>query len=122
MRNRSPLESAEQTALFRWASLAAGMYPELRLMFHVPNGGSRDPREAHNLRIQGVKPGVPDICLPVPHGQWAALYIELKRAKGGRISEEQRGWINALNMAGNRAEVCKGWEEARDTILNYLRQ
>lgn len=99
----------------------ANRYPELSLCFHIPNGGSRDPREAHNLRMQGVKPGVPDICLPVPRNGYAALYIELKRKSGGVLSDNQRVWLKALNRAGNRAVVCKGFDEARTEILEYLR-
>lgn len=120
MRNNTPTEATEQVALFRWAAYAAGKHPELRLLFAIPNGGSRDLREAHNLRMQGVRAGVPDMCLPVPRGGFAALYIELKRQKGGRVSDEQRGWIEALNRAGNRAIVCRGFDEARTEIENYL--
>lgn len=115
-----PTEAQEQEALFRWAAYAAGKWPQLRLLFHVPNGGSRHPAEAAHMKAQGVKPGVPDICLPVPVGRYAALYIELKRKKGGRVSDEQRGWIEALNRAGNRAVVCRGWDEAREEIVRYL--
>lgn len=115
-----PLEADEQTALFRWAAYSAAKYPALRLMFAIPNGGSRHPAEAAHMKAQGVKPGVPDICLPVPVGRYAALYIELKRKKGGRVSDEQRGWIEALNRAGNRAVVCRGWDEAREEIVRYL--
>ena len=115
-----PTEAAEQRALFRWAAYSKATHPELGLMFHVPNGGSRHPYEAHNLREEGVKAGVPDICLPVARGGYHALYIELKRVKGGRVSEEQRAWLNALNRAGNLAVVCRGWNEARDVILEYL--
>ena len=115
-----PTEAQEQEALFRWAAYAAGRWPQLRLLFHVPNGGTRHPAEAAHMKAQGVKPGVPDICLPVPVGRFAALYIELKRKRGGRVSDEQRGWIEALNRAGNRAVVCRGWDEAREEIVRYL--
>lgn len=121
-KGRVPSEADEQKALFEWAEWAKGKFPELALLHHCPNGGSRNPVEARHLKEQGVKPGVPDICLPVPNLHYAALYIELKRRKGGRVSDEQRGWIAALNRAGNHAVVCKGWEEARDVILEYLRQ
>lgn len=118
----NPTEAQEQKALFEWAELAKGRYPELALMYHIPNGGSRNPIEAHNLKAQGVKPGVPDICLPVPAHHYTALYIELKRRKGGKVSIEQRGWIAALNRAGNLAVVCRGWEVARGLILEYLKK
>lgn len=120
--DRVPSEAQEQKALFEWAEWVKGKYPAMAMMYHIPNGGSRNPIEAHNLKAQGVRPGVPDICIPVPNSVHHALYIELKRRKGGRVSDDQRGWINALNRVGNKAVVCRGWEEARDVILEYLRQ
>ena len=119
---RVPSEADEQKALFEWAEWAKGKYPALALLHHIPNGGSRNLVEARHLKEQGVRAGVPDICLPVPNPFHSALYIELKRRKGGRVSDDQRGWIAALNRVGNLAVVCKGWEEARDVILEYLRQ
>ena len=115
-------EAQEQKTLFEWAGYAIGKYPELRLLYHIPNGGSRNPIEAHNLKLQGVKAGVPDICLPIPKGIYSALYVELKRRKGGKVSEAQREWLDALNRAGCKAVVCNGFDEARQTILDYLRQ
>lgn len=114
-------EAQEQQALFQWAAWEKRRYPELDMMYHIPNGGRRDPREGRSLRMEGVKPGVPDICIPVPNARYTALYIELKRRKGGRVSDAQRGWLAALNRVGCRAVVCNGWEEARDEILEYLR-
>lgn len=121
-RAAGPTESDEQKLLFEWIEWAKVKYPELALCFHIPNGGSRHPIEARNFKLQGVRAGVPDICLPVPNMHYTALYIELKRKNGGRLSDEQRGWIDALNRVGNLAVVCHGFEEARDTILEYLRK
>lgn len=115
-----PTEAQEQEALFRWAQYSRVKHPELDMLFHIPNGGSRNLIEAAHLKAQGVKPGVPDICLPVPSGRFTALYIELKRRKNGRVSDAQRGWIAALNRVGCRAVVCRGWDEARDAIEQYL--
>ena len=42
-------EGNEQEALFAWALYAAGAMPELGLMFHVPNGGSRNRIEVAKL-------------------------------------------------------------------------
>ena len=119
-RGAGPTEAQEQEALFRWAAYSRVKYPELELLFHVPNGGGRNLIEAAHLKAQGVKPGVPDICLPVPSGRYTALYIELKRRKGGVVSDAQRGWIAALNRVGCRAVVCHGWDEAREEIERYL--
>ena len=115
-----PTENAEQAALFQWAELASGAHPELRLLHAIPNGGLRDARTAVTLKRTGVKSGVPDICLPVQRGGHGALYIELKRQKGGVLSANQKVWLDRLNQAGNRAVVCKGWEAAREAIEQYL--
>lgn len=71
-------EAIEQTKLFNWVVLARGKYPELDMLYHIPNGGSRNKIEAANLRRQGVRSGVPDLCLPVARGNYHGLYIELK--------------------------------------------
>ena len=116
-----PKESEEQIALFRWAALCKHTYPELNLLHHIPNGGTRNKAEAARLKAEGVKPGVPDLCLPVPRGQYHGLYIELKRKHGGRISKPQSEWIDALLMHGYCAAVCNGWEEAKGMIERYLK-
>lgn len=117
-----PTEAQEQTALFQWAAMMQGRIPELALLHSVPNGGSRHPIEAVHLKQQGVKPGIPDIFLPCARGQYHGLYIEMKRRKGGRVSVEQKKMILALQAQGYKAEVCRGWEDARDTICEYLRE
>lgn len=113
-------ESQEQQLLFEWAALSAGRWPELALMYHIPNGGSRSKSEAGRFRAEGVKAGVPDICLPVARGGYHGLYIELKRVKGGRVSPAQQGWIAALRDQGYCACVCKGWDDAAHIIKAYL--
>ena len=113
-------EAQEQTALFRWAAFAIATHPELQLMLHIPNGGKRKPIEARHLKEQGVKPGVPDILLPVPRGKYHGLFVEMKRTKGGVVSAEQRAWLDRLRLQGYRAEVARGWDAARQIIESYL--
>lgn len=120
--NNVPTEAQEQTALFQWAAMMEGRIPELALLHSVPNGGSRHPIEAVHLKQQGVKPGIPDIFLPCARGPFHGLYIEMKRRKGGRVSVEQKKMLLALRAQGYKAEVCRGWEEAKSTICEYLRE
>lgn len=115
-----PSEAAEQSAVFVRCALLSRKYPELLLLFAIPNGGSRHPAEAANLKRQGVKAGVPDMFLPVSRGTSHGLFIELKRRKGGRVSDEQRRWLNELERQGFAARVCKGADEAMKTMIEYL--
>jgi hypothetical protein len=113
-------EAMEQEALFSWAWHMQHSIPELTMLYHIPNGGRRDRAEAANLKRQGVKAGVPDICLPVARGGFHGLYIELK-AGNNKPTEKQETWIFALREQGYQAVVCNGWDAARETILKYLR-
>lgn len=112
-------EAQEQRFLFQWANLAQQKYPELKLMHHIPNGGKRDVKTAINLKHEGVKAGVPDICLPVARGKFHGLYIELKVGKN-KPTPKQLEWIYSLEQEGYAVKVCYGWLEARETIENYL--
>lgn len=120
MQSKVPKESEEQAWLFEWAAYQVGKYPELELMHHVPNGGSRNKAEAAKLKAQGVKAGVPDIVLPVARGGYHGLYIELKRLQGGKVSMEQEKWMAKLKGQGYCAKELLGWKAAAEYILWYL--
>ena len=113
-------EQSHQKALFCWAALNFNKYPVLKFMYHVPNGGFRNVREAANLKASGVRAGVPDLHLPVKCGQYSGLFIELKIGKG-KASPEQEIWKAYLNEAGYYATVCHGYLEAVSVIEHYLK-
>lgn len=120
LRNMKRSEETEQMTLIDWCNINTCIYPELELIYHVPNGGKRSKTEATRLKRAGVKKGVPDLCLPVPKGKYNGLYIEMKYGNG-RTSKEQREWIIKLNEQGYKAVVCNGFDEARSTIEEYIR-
>ena len=112
-------EAMHQERLMLWAAVHERDYPELKLLHHIPNGGKRNEKEAAHLKRQGVKAGVPDLCLPVARGGYHGLYIELK-LQSNKPTEKQLAFINELNKQGYKAVVCYGWETAQETIENYL--
>jgi hypothetical protein len=95
-------------------------YPELNLMFHIPNGGKRRKAEAGRFRAEGVKSGVPDICLPVARGGYHGLFIELKRQHGNKATKNQNTWLADLREQGYAAAVAYGWEQAAKIITDYM--
>jgi hypothetical protein len=119
----SPLEGAEQKAVFDWAEAAQAQYPMLQWMVHVPNGGKRDARTAAIMKGQGVKRGVPDIVLFHPVGGFAGLAIELKRADGkpSDLTPEQRDWVGHLREANWYTAVCFGANDAIYVIERYCK-
>lgn len=116
-----PTEDEEQMIVIQWANLSGGKWPDLKWIYHTPNGGSRSKAEAARFKAMGVKAGVPDLFLPAAYGGYHGLYIEMKRRKGGKLSAEQKKWIAALIENDYRVERCDGWEEAVAVLEEYLR-
>ena len=113
-------EDREQQTVFEWAKYMSVKFPELELLHAIPNGGYRNKATAARLKLTGVKPGVPDICLPVARKGYHGLYIELKRADGGRPTDNQKWWIARLEEQGYRAVVLHGCDAALNEIADYL--
>ncbi|SCY03476.1 VRR-NUC domain-containing protein [Ruminococcus sp. YE282] len=113
-------EADQQRKLFQWTTFIRAEYPEVNLMFHIPNGGSRNKLEAANLKRQGVKAGVPDLFLPVSRGGYHGLFIELKCGKN-KTTAKQNEWLKNLSEQGYAVSVCYGCNEAIKKILKYLK-
>jgi hypothetical protein len=112
-------EHAEQVALIQWAAWLEPRYPALRLLHAIPNGGKRDAVTASRMKAEGVRAGVPDLCLPVARKGYHGLYLELKVGRN-TISDLQEQWIDALREQGYFVDVAWGWQAAAQVIADYL--
>lgn len=119
---RSGTEHAEQTALFCWAARQQWKWPELRWMHAIPNGGYRTRAQAAALLAEGVRPGVCDVFLPTQRRGFAGLYIEMKKrgAPPSAVRPLQAEFIQFALAQGYRAEVARGWDEAREIVEWYM--
>jgi hypothetical protein len=73
------------------------------------------------MKRQGFKAGVFDYFLPIPKGADHGLFLELKRTRGGVVSEDQEKF-RALVQDHYATAICKGWEAAMLAIKSYLLQ
>jgi hypothetical protein len=115
-------ESDEQQALIQWAASQENIYPELKLLYAVPNQGGSGKQaiiRGQRMKREGMRKGIPDLCLPISRGNFLTLYIEMKHGKG-RLSPEQTQWISLLSSVGHNCQVCRSFEEAMNTLINYL--
>lgn len=119
LRNAVRSEDTEQINVMEWARWNANKYPELKWLHHIPNGGSRNKREAVKLKQMGVKAGVSDICLPYPKGVYCGLYIEMKFGNN-RKTEEQKAFLQDMEEAGHFVVTCYSAEDAVRVIEEYL--
>lgn len=118
VRNAIRSEDTEQINVMKWARWNVNKYPELKWLHHIPNGGSRNKREAVKLKQMGVKAGVSDICLPYPKGIYCGLYIEMKFGNN-RKTEEQKAFLQDMEKAGHFVATCYSAEDAIEVIEKY---
>jgi hypothetical protein len=65
----------------------------------------------------GVNKGIPDYIIFLKN---KLLFIEMKRVKGGVISQEQTDWLKRINSVdGCLGVVCKGFDEAHKIIKGF---
>ena len=98
-----PSEHDEQVGLVNWFR---GRFRGV-LIFAIPNGEKRAISVAKRLKAEGVVSGIPDLFVP----QWK-LWVEMKRASGGRLSPAQKETIEYLERIGDTVIVGKGARDA----------
>lgn len=124
-------------AFAEWCALQANAIPELKLIYHVPNGGARPHRErvkrdgsvvrysveAQKLQKMGVKKGVLDYHLPLARtfegSLKIGLWIEFK-SRNRQMSPEQISFASALEQHGHQIVLVRDWETARKVVVNYI--
>jgi VRR-NUC domain len=115
---RMPTEHEEQAAVIAWANAHADR--RLRLLFAIPNAGRRSMGALSYYLAEGLKPGVPDLFLPVPVAPYHGAFIEMKRRGRSTTSTEQLRWLADLGAAGYAVHRCVGAEQAIGALCRYL--
>lgn len=99
-----PTEYEEQVTLVQYLSLKGYKHTA------IPNSTyTTSWNQKRRNKATGLNPGLPDMVVIVNDN---LVWIELKRTKGGVLSQAQKDWIAALEEAGQTVRVCKGAEEA----------
>lgn len=116
MRNKE--EEFLQIACITWFDY---QYPYLsKLLFAVPNGGSRHKLEAINLKKQGVRAGVSDLIFLYPGNSCEFICFEFKSLKGSQ-SKSQKEFDELINKKTNGAYlIIKSFEYFKEVIEIYL--
>lgn len=114
-------EDQHQINVIKWKQQPSIMakWPEMALLFHIPNERHCTPQQGKHLQRMGVRRGVPDLCLPVPRGPYHGLWIEMK-TESGRTTGDQDWWGERLLGQGYMWEVCHGWESAVRVLEWYM--
>lgn len=115
------LEHAEQVSLMQWWSLQCRRFGiSEQLLFAIPNGGQRNIITAKRMKDEGVRAGIPDLFLAVPRGKFHGLFVEMKKTRGGVVSDAQKACMQMLSENGYCVTVCHGFMDAQDAVKGYL--
>lgn len=121
MRRLAPTEHQIQCAFVALCRLHESRYPALALAYAIPNAGAGASRgQAGKMKAEGVRPGVPDWCLPVANDRHIGLYIEFKRQQHWQATDAQKSMWSRLRLAGHQVEVCWDAEMAWGVVMRYL--
>lgn len=118
-------EGSEQAALILWLFGQKMRGEPVGVLFdaiyHPPNGGLRNPKEAARFKRQGVKAGVSDLVIRQARGGWHGLYLEFKATPPhhSALSESQHGWLMGSEFEGYCAVLARGFEEAKTVLIEY---
>lgn len=117
---KTPKESDEQTVLFKYLWGAKRLSLAYSTQNGVKIGGARKFGIITQMKKTGLKKGIPDVCIPYARGGFHALYIEMKRQKGGIISDDQQQIAECLRAEGNKVVFCKGFDDAKKAVDDYF--
>jgi hypothetical protein len=110
-KNKTPLEGKEQEAL------VSRLRKEKIPFYAVPNGANVEPHHRALMKREGMENGVSDLVILKYKD---ALYLEMKRRKGGVWGPDQKAFKEKIEALGFRYEVAKGAKEAWGKITEFL--
>lgn len=113
------IEDTLQKSCVQWFDLQYGHLSWA--LFHVPNGGQRNAKEAAKFKAMGVRPGVPDLILILPRGGYHYLALELKVGKN-KQTENQKWYQSKMTENGGKYVVIRSLDDFIETVNTYLHQ
>lgn len=119
LRKKVKHEEADiQSEFFNQVGFIFPNLPE-KLLFAVPNGGSRHKVEAANMKRQGVRRGVSDVILLIPKKGFASLCLEFK-TKTGTQSDDQKEFQRQAELCKSKYVIVRSAKQAIKVMKQYL--
>jgi hypothetical protein len=125
---KQPLEREFQKTCVKWLDIIAKTHA-IRY-FAVPNGAhlARGAAGYSSLKAQGLKSGVPDLCIlfgndvrAPEYSKEEVLFVELKRpGTSTKLEGDQKDWNFWLNSQGFETYVVNDFDTFKTIVESYL--
>jgi len=106
-----------QASCIKWFDHQFGRRTDV-LLFAIPNGGHRHPAVAAKLKAEGVRAGIPDLCLILNN---RIAFIEMKTLSG-KLSAKQNEVCERIENLGHPIHVCRSLEDFVRIIYHQIEQ
>lgn len=110
-------EHAMQVAVIDWWRLAFNKYEHS--LWAIPNGDYRTWRSGRRLKLEGAKPGAPDLILTQSRGAYHACFVELKQPDN-KPSDAQVAFMHMLRDAGYGVWWCTSFDDTTTLLTRYM--
>ncbi|MCK5357340.1 MAG: VRR-NUC domain-containing protein [Elusimicrobiales bacterium] len=118
--NRVSCSNTEEIEQIKTVNYLKLQYP--KVLFTISPAGIRlHPAVGTKFKRMGYRAGTPDLLILEPNKYFHGLFIEMKKNKGGKVSDNQRTFLNHLLANNYEAKVANGFNEAIKIIDEYLR-
>lgn len=121
MKNTTPLEKEEQIEFVNYCEMNNITVVHIANEF-ISRNYANSFSYIRSMKKQGYRIGIPDLLVLAKNKSQTheALFIEMKRQKGGVLRDEQKEWIERLDNEGYCVGVAKGCQSAINILNNYL--
>lgn len=95
-------------------------YPQYQqLLYHIPNGGSRNVIEGAKFKAMGVRRGIADLALDIARRGYHGLRIEMK-TRAGVQSKEQKLYQARATEQGYKYSVVRSIGHFKALVNWYM--
>jgi len=108
-------EDVIQAEIYKWYNnnFCLKSHDPQCIIFSVPNGGTRDKREAMLLKATGVVAGVSDLIIIKPN---EVIFVEVK-TEIGKQSDKQKQFQQTVETLGFKYLLVRSLEDFKSQIL-----